>query len=79
MKLETRIEPSGLRHYLAGRPVHAGEGLEVCLSGFWVPVRYEWNFSRQSPPMLFAEGAELRPYSKLEYRWPAKAVGDASE
>jgi hypothetical protein len=35
-------ESGGLRHFLLGRPVHAGDGLELRLAdGRWLPGRYE--------------------------------------
>jgi len=40
--LELRREPSGLRHYLDGEPVHCGTGLELLLAdGRWMSARYE--------------------------------------
>lgn len=51
--LELVREPSGLRHYLHGRPVHAGTGLELRLAGAWVRVRYEWSFREGEPVLLY--------------------------
>lgn len=43
--LELRREVGGLRNYLNGRGVHAGEGLELHLgSSLWLPGRYEYKF-----------------------------------
>jgi hypothetical protein len=39
--LELRSAPSGLRHYLGGRPLHGGDLLQLCFSGGWVTGRYE--------------------------------------
>jgi hypothetical protein len=37
-------DAGGLRHFLAGEPVHAGTYLELRLpDDRWVVVRYEWN------------------------------------
>lgn len=47
-KLELRKEPGGLRHYLHGKPVHAGASLLLRLPHPHeaVPVRYEGQWSR---------------------------------
>lgn len=54
-KLEVRDEAaSGLRHYLAGRPVHAGDALELLLPGErWIAGRYEWTFTADRQPMFY--------------------------
>jgi hypothetical protein len=42
--LELRRDGEGLRHYLAGRPVHQGEELELLLAeGRWLRGCYEWT------------------------------------
>ena len=42
--LELQVEAGGLRYYLSGKPIHAGELLELLLDdGRWVLGRYEWN------------------------------------
>ena len=41
-RLEVQKEPGGLRHYLAGKPVHAGMPLELLMAdGSWLSGRYE--------------------------------------
>jgi hypothetical protein len=40
---ELRTAPSGPRHYLACKPVHCGDTLQLCFSGGWVTGRYEWD------------------------------------
>ncbi len=44
--LELRDEGGDVRHYLAGRPVHCGEALELLTDGGWLPVRYEGRWRR---------------------------------
>jgi hypothetical protein len=49
--LELRREVGGLRHYLSGEPIHAGELLELQLDdGKWALGRYEWNYRQQDRP-----------------------------
>lgn len=56
-------EESGLRHYLAGEPVHAGDTLELQLgrselgpglygASGWLLGRYEWTFEPGRRPLL---------------------------
>jgi len=41
----------GQRHYLDGRPVHAGDTLELLLDdGCWLRVRYEWSWQPDVAP-----------------------------
>ena len=74
-QLELVPERSGLRHYLAGRPVHAGDGLELQLEGgVWVPARYEWSGEGAAPKLFIgiAGGGVISfaiPPSAL-LRWP---------
>jgi hypothetical protein len=52
--LELREEPGGLRHYLAGEAIHAGEILELLLpDGAWLEGRYEWDFRQDVRPLFF--------------------------
>ena len=70
----------GQRHYLDGRPVHAGAGLELLLAdGQWLPVRYEWSWDDKAPRAYAALGApaeaarqELHPL--VEFSLPARAI-----
>jgi hypothetical protein len=51
--LELRHEgPSGYRHYLNGRAVHAGTLLELLTDSGWLLGRYEWSFRRERSPYL---------------------------
>ncbi len=48
-------DDGGQRHFLDGRPVHAGAMLELLLGdGHWLPVRYEWSWSHDAPPTAHA-------------------------
>jgi len=45
----------GQRHFLDGRPVHAGATLELLLGdGHWLPIRYEWSWSLDASPTAHA-------------------------
>lgn len=37
-------DAGGLRHYLAERPVHAGDMLYLLTQLGWMPARYEWGY-----------------------------------
>lgn len=76
--LELVRQTSGLRHVLAGREVHAGDGLELQLeTGAWVVGRYEWSFREGTRPLLFvgiAGGGQVSfevPEAAL-MRWPGE-------
>lgn len=48
-RLELKWELGGPRNYLAGKPLHAGEVLDVELDdGSWVPARYEYHWDRRA-------------------------------
>ena len=76
----------GQRHFLDGRPVHAGAGLELFMpDGSWLPIRYEWSFSEQHPPRAYAAIGMPKAAEKIQdpsligfdlppdaiLRWPA--------
>lgn len=73
--LELKREAGGLRYYLAGKPVHAGELLEVLLhDGSWALGRYEWNYLPDSFPWFIVEtesgdAIDLNP-ERSRLRWP---------
>lgn len=47
-------DAGGMRHFLAGRPVHAGTALELrLLDDAWVRVRYEWNWDAAMAPRAY--------------------------
>lgn len=53
-ELELRQEEGGLRHYLLGKPLHAGASVELLLEdGTWLPGRYEWSFRKEALPMFY--------------------------
>lgn len=47
--LEEGTDGGGRRHFLAGRPVHAGEALFLLTCAGWHPVRYESNSPAKEP------------------------------
>ena len=56
----------GPRHYLGGKPGHAGGTLELLTgSGDWLPVRYEWDWNVDHGP---------RAYFNLGLPAPARGV-----
>ncbi len=67
--LELRDDAGGLRHFLDGKPVHAGDALDLLLpDGVWLPGRYEWDFKSGSEPWFyFALGGE---WERLRARQP---------
>ena len=73
-RLELRREEGGLRHYLAGEPVHAGELLEFQREdGSWALARYEWNFRQLEKPALCLDGERaIWAEPEMRFRWPKK-------
>ena len=49
-------DAGGRRHFLDGRPVHAGMTLELLLpGGHWLAGRYEWSYVAGELPTLHVE------------------------
>lgn len=86
--LRLEREDSGPRHYLEGRPVHAGTTLELALAWgsvqsaatdpdpVWLRGRYEWSFRPDDPPrfhILLGDGSTERPRDDDE-SWIAGAA-----
>lgn len=71
---EVRLEAGGLRHYLAGEPVHAGELIEVQRDdGSWEVVRYEWTCRQQENPSLYLDDSRaIWAKPEMRFRWPQK-------
>lgn len=75
--LTLREEGGGWRHYLAGRPVHCGDGLQLQLPGGVLDVRYEavWR-DRQPDATLYLAVAVARDPATVNvpeyalFRWP---------
>lgn len=45
------VDGGGRRHFLDGRPVHAGSGLELLTAdGHWLRGRYEWSYATGAAP-----------------------------
>jgi len=81
-------DAGGPRHFLAGRPVHAGTYLELRLADDrWVVIRYEWSWEpEQRPRAYLALGGrgEAMGYTpevvfslpeKAGLRWPGEPLG----
>ena len=69
----------GRRHYLDGRPVHCGTGLEMSIGGglsrlgvpipeIWVPVRYELCGDLA---VLYTNFGKVLPNAETLLRWPS--------
>lgn len=75
--LELRREPSGLRHYLNEKPVHAGSLIEVFTDvRGWTLARYEWSFSSSRPPIAcidYDRAIVIREMTPA--RWPVASQG----
>jgi len=80
--LELVERPGRLRHYLAGRPVHGGDPIDLCFSGGWVTGRYEWTGEPTDRPVfhysleLLADGAVVQGTLDIPegavLRWPVR-------
>jgi hypothetical protein len=58
------------RHYLAGRPVHCGDMLELYRDGRWKIGRYEWTGKVNELPTFDYDGGVLRIDDESLVRWP---------
>lgn len=58
------------RHYLAGKPVHCGDVLELYLDGQWKTGRYEWTGKPDDLPTFHHDGELLRTDDQCLMRWP---------
>lgn len=53
-RLVLREESGGLRHYLGGQGVHAGDILELLLEkDAWIAGRYEWSYQMNKRPAFY--------------------------
>jgi hypothetical protein len=74
--LQLVVEPTGLRHFLAGQPLHPGAEVELLVkAGGWVRGSYHWSFDEADAPTLTIDEpwgphrTRLEPDARL--RWPA--------
>jgi len=74
-------DEGGARHFLDGRPVHAGTLLELLLpDGRWQPISYEWSWEAERPPTgTLALGApaaaeQLGEHPVVSFALPATAI-----
>jgi hypothetical protein len=59
------------RHYLAGRPVHCGDELEIYRKGCcWIRGRYEWTGRPEDAPTLDTDRRVFKLDSTHLVRWP---------
>ncbi len=73
--LEGRIDVGGWREFLAGRPVHAGDGVYLLTLLGWYPVRYETNVPRKQSFLYFSlpgvhEEICISPPREARLAWP---------
>jgi len=65
---------SGRRHFVDGKPVHCGTGLQWSpdYGNTWINVRYEANFSQEGvfPCLYMPDGSRLVPTVDSKFRWP---------
>jgi hypothetical protein len=72
--------PGGRRHFLDGRPVHAGSALDLLLpGGRWQRVRYEWGFGKKPPTAWLQLGGppgaeQLDAAPQVSFELPPRAV-----
>jgi hypothetical protein len=71
----------GARHFLDGRPVHAGATLERLLDdGHWLQVRYEWSWQPDTSPTAHvalgvpAGARELVDPPAVSFELPPRAI-----
>lgn len=50
----------GLRHFVNGRPINAGKGIEIRFGKGWIEGRYEWSFQKDSPIRIYAGGEMIQ-------------------
>lgn len=60
------------RYVLDGRPIHAGDVLDVHQDGQWTGCRFEWLHTPELAPALFFgdQGRVMRDDDRL--RWPGR-------
>jgi hypothetical protein len=58
------------RHYLAEKPVHCGDELEIYRKGRWIRGRYEWTGRPEDPPTLETGSRVLELDATHLLRWP---------
>ena len=46
---------NGLRHFVNGEPIHAGSYIEVKFGDGWIPGRYEYSFTKDSPIRIYSK------------------------
>lgn len=72
--LTLEMDGGGRRHYVDGKPVHCGTGLQWSPDHgrTWINVRYEANFSREGvfPVLYLPDGSRLVPTVDSKFRWP---------
>jgi hypothetical protein len=65
---------TGRRHFVDGKPVHCGTGLQWSpdYGKTWINVRYEANFSRDGvyPVLYLPDRSQLVPTADSKFRWP---------
>lgn len=59
-----------MRHYLADRPVHCGDILELHVGGDWIIGRYEWTGKIDERPTFDYDGGIMRIDDECLVRWP---------
>lgn len=71
------MDGGGRRHFLGGRPIHAGMGIMLLTSQGWLGGRYEWHYGDEPLFYFGTPGSHLQvsvPIHKgMRLAWPTDA------
>jgi hypothetical protein len=71
----SRDDGGGRRHFVDGKPVHCGTGLEWSPDNgkTWIAVRYEASFCHNGvfPSLYMPDGSQMVPTVESKFRWPS--------
>ena len=77
-QIEDGTASGGFRQFLDGKPIRAGDMLELEVAGHWLPARYEMNYHARQGSIhiqLFAPHSKKEIVFKIDhdamrFRWP---------
>lgn len=74
MTLQLHSDASGLVHYLNGKPVRDGDGIEILLNGQWTAVEYRQSLDSDYSAIgvIDADQTTLVITLQMQVRWPEK-------
>ncbi len=76
MKIQDGQDGGGWRQFLDGKPLHAGDMVEIEVAGRWLPARYEMDYHRRRGVIyiqpLWRGGGEIvfNVLDDMEFSWP---------